>query len=232
MNIRGVQKLTLVDYPGKLAAIFFTGGCNFRCPYCHNPCLVLDPESQPLVDRTEFETFLAGRRGKLDGVVFSGGEPTLQPDLGEYAALARSLGFAVKIDTNGSRPEVIEKIISAGNLDMLAVDYKAPAARCRELTGSGDPELAEKVRRTITLAIANSLELDVRTTVHRRLLSEEDLRTMAEELKTLGVKKWMLQEFRGEDILDDELRNFPTWTPEELAAIAAGLGDGFARLRE
>ena len=232
MNIRGVQKLTLVDYPGKLAAIFFTGGCNFRCPYCHNPCLVLDPESQPLLDRAAFEAFLAGRRGKLDGVVFSGGEPTLQPDLGEYAALARSMGFAVKIDTNGSRPEAIEAILAAGNADMLAVDYKAPAARYCELTGSGDPELPQKVRRTISLAVKNGVELDVRTTVHRLLLSEDELRGMAEELKSLGVKRWMLQEFRGEDILDDDLKDFPTWTPEELAAIAASLGDGFAKLRE
>ena len=231
MNIRGIQKLTLVDFPGKVAAIFFTGSCNFRCPYCHNPCLVLDPESQPEFSREEFIEFLDKRRGRLEGVVFSGGEPTLQADLPEYAALAADRGYAVKVDTNGSNPEMIEKLYRNGTLSMLGVDFKAQFSRYNIVAGCKDPGLAAKVRRTITFAIANDIPLDVRTTVHKALLDVDDLKEMAKELEELGVKKWMLQQFRGEDILDTELAELPTFTDSELRAAAANICS-FAMVRE
>lgn len=230
MDIRGIQKLTLVDFPGRIGAIFFTGSCNFRCPYCHNPCLVLDPESQPSVSKSEFIDFLEKRKGRLEGVVFSGGEPTLQHDLPEYAAIASAMGYAVKIDTNGTNPEMIEKIYADGNLTMLGIDYKAPASRYAAVTGNRDPQLTAKVKRTITFAIANKIDLDIRTTVHRAIVDENDLREMAEELAAMGVKEWNLQQFAGEDIIDTELADIPTFSLAELQKTAADICN-FAKVR-
>ncbi|MFA6714325.1 MAG: radical SAM protein, partial [Victivallaceae bacterium] len=107
MNIRGIRRFSLVDFPGKMACVVFVGDCNFRCAYCHNPCLVFDPESQPLISEDEFFGFLEKRRGKLDGVVISGGEPTLQKNLLPFVKKIKAMDFLVKLDTNGSLPEKV-----------------------------------------------------------------------------------------------------------------------------
>jgi len=223
MDIRGIQKFTLVDYPGKLAAVFFCGGCNFRCPYCHNPCLVLDPTSQPPIPLPEIEGFLSRRHGKLDGVVFSGGEPTLQRDLPEVAKRVRALGFSVKIDTNGSHPDMIEELWEAGAVDALGVDFKAPTVRYDELSGCDADDLTDRVLRTLRFALEHGIELDIRTTVHRTLLSEDDLAQMHGELREIGADRWTLQQFHVVDMIDDELAKQPTYGDQELLRIAARL---------
>ena len=180
MDLRGFAKFSLVDYPGRIACIVFSGGCNLRCPFCHNPCLVLDPTSQPRVTEREFFKFLDSRRGLLEGVVISGGEPTLQKDLPEFVAGIRERGFMVKLDTNGTRPEVLSRLLEAPGVDALGIDYKLPAARYSEV--AADPEsgreLADKVAASLRLALASGIEPDVRTTVHRAMLSPDDLKRM------------------------------------------------------
>lgn len=128
MRISGLQKLSMVDYPGKLAATVFTGGCDLRCPFCHNAPLVVRVAETPHLSQEEILSFLDSRRGLLDGVVLSGGEPLLQPDAAEFLRAVRSMGFAVKLDTNGCHPEALADILRQGLADYVAMDIK----NCRE----------------------------------------------------------------------------------------------------
>ncbi len=227
MNLRGFDKFTLVDYPGKIGCIVFSGGCNLRCPFCHNPCLVFDPASQPRVTDKEFFSFLNTRRGLVEGVVISGGEPMLNDDLADFCGRIRQLGFLVKVDTNGTFPDRVERLIEAGAVDSFGIDYKAPAARYAELAGRPDDVgIADRVRHSIVLAKTAELELDVRTTVHRALLSEEDLATMRRELAGIGVDHWMLQQFNPVEVIDDDLPEKETYSDRELVLIAGALGPG------
>ena len=234
MDLRGFAKFSLVDYPGRIACIVFSGGCNLRCPFCHNPCLVLDPASQPRVTEREFFKFLDSRRGLLEGVVISGGEPTLQKDLPEFVAGIRERGFMVKLDTNGTRPEVLSRLLEAPGVDALGIDYKLPAARYSEV--AADPEsgreLADKVAASLRLALASGIEPDVRTTVHRAMLSPDDLKRMWQELSALGVKRWFLQQFNPVEVLADGLEKLETYADSELARLARSLDpSGAVRVR-
>ncbi len=224
MDFRGLVKFTLVDYPGKIGCIVFSGGCNLRCPFCHNPCLVFDPASQPRVTETEFFNFLKRRKGLLEGVVFSGGEPLLHPDAPDAIGKVREMGYAVKVDTNGTLPERVEALLRTAGADAFGIDYKAPAAAYGALTGSSDPEVAEKVFASIRFALNSGAELDVRTTVHRSLLNEAALETMFRELDGIGVKRWTLQQYNPVEVIDDELSQKPTYSDAELVRIARGFG--------
>ncbi len=229
MDIRGWTPLSLLDYPGKLACVVFCGGCNFRCGYCHNPVLVLGPESQPLFSEQKILNFLKIRAGKLDAVVLSGGEPTIHGDLPQFMAQIKALGFMVKLDTNGSRPAMIKTCHEQGLLDTVGIDYKAPAARYTELVGCKSKGLADKVRASLRYAVEHGLELDVRTTVHRSLLSVDELRQMRRELDELGVGAWSLQQFSPGEIIDDSLLDQPSYSDDELQAIAESLGNTTVR---
>ncbi len=225
MNIRGMVRFTLVDFPGKMACVVFVGDCNFRCGYCHNPCLVFDPESQPLISEDEFFGFLKKRQGKLDGVVVSGGEPILRKPLLNFVKKIKALGFLVKLDTNGSIPEQVIKIHKEAGLDALGVDYKAPLAEYNKISRCNIPELGEKTLKVIKFAIDNNIFIDVRTTVHKALLSESDLQKMREELSSIGLKTWTLQQFNPGEIIDDSLLGKKTYSDHELLKIADSLGD-------
>lgn len=225
MNIRGMVRFTLVDFPGKMACVAFVGGCNFRCGYCHNPCLVFDPESQPLISEEEFFQFLGKRQGKLDGVVISGGEPILRKPLLSFTRKIKKMGFAVKLDTNGSIPEKVFKIHSEVGLDALGVDYKAPLHKYNEISQCRMPGLGKKVLEVIKFALDKDIFIDVRTTVHKALLSEADLSRMRDELSTIGLKIWTLQQFHPNEIIDDSLLEQDTYKDLELISIARSLGD-------
>lgn len=224
MDFRGLVKFTLVDYPGKIGCIIFSGGCNLRCPFCHNPCLVFDPSSQPRVTEKEFFHFLERRRGLLEGVVFSGGEPLLHPDAPEVVGRVREMGYLAKIDTNGTLPERVEALLGSCGADAFGIDYKAPAAAYPALTGSSDREIAQKVQRSIGLALDSGAELDVRTTVHKALLNAAALETMYGELKAVGVRSWTLQQYHPVEVIDDELSAKETFSDAELVRIARRLG--------
>ena len=224
MAINGLRKFSLIDYPGRLSCVVFLGHCNFRCPFCHNPVLIFDAESQGTISAGELSDFFGQRRGKLDAVVFSGGEPSLDSDLPQYVRLAKEAGFQVKLDTNGSFPQVIRALYADGLLDALGIDYKAPAEKYSSLCGNPDPDLPARVQESIAFAVKNGIELDVRTTVHRALLSEADLRTMYAELTSLGVSVWTLQQFHHAELIDESLNDTPTWSDPELKKLAAALG--------
>ncbi len=223
MNIRGINKFTLVDYPGKFACIIFVGNCNFVCPYCHNPFLVVDPESQPLITEKQFFAFLNKRKGKLDAVVITGGEPTLRKKLFLFAQKIKEMGFLIKLDTNGSNPDMVKKLHLAGYIDYIGIDYKCPMRRYSEFIPANSIDPCKKIQKTISYTVASKIPYDIRTTVHRAILSPEDLIIMRKELDELAVNEWILQQFNPVDILDDKLLELTTYSDTELASITKKL---------
>ncbi|MDD3154644.1 MAG: anaerobic ribonucleoside-triphosphate reductase activating protein [Victivallaceae bacterium] len=224
MAIHGLRKFSLIDYPGKLACVVFFGGCNFRCPFCHNAVLVVDPGSQPEIPLETLRNFFNARRGRLDGVVFSGGEPTLAPELERCCQAARDAELSVRIDTNASSPDILTHLHRRVRIDSLGIDFKTPFERYVALTNSGDVNLPEKIRSSIQFALHEKIDLEVRTTVHRALLSVDDLRKMHRQLQSLGVKRWVLQQFHRAELLDEALNAAPTYSDAELGRIAVSLG--------
>lgn len=193
MVIHGLQKLTLLDYPGHTACTVFTGACNWRCPFCHNATLVLDPQSQPVIAEEELFALLKKRRGLLDGVAVTGGEPTLQKDLPDFLRRIKEEGFAVKLDTNGSHPIMLRRIIEEGLADYVAMDIKTSRERYPFVTGRANPGMAA-VEESAALLMENRVDFEFRTTLVRELHSADDLRAIGEWLR--GDEKYFLQSFK------------------------------------
>jgi pyruvate formate lyase activating enzyme len=177
MKIRGMQPVTASDFPGRLAAIVFTQGCNFHCPFCHNGSL-LPMDADSLIGEDTVLGFLQKRKKLLDGVVISGGEPCLQDDLAGFCRQVREMGYAVKLDTNGSRPAVIEGLLAENLVDFIAMDIKAPMSRLPALTGTS--LFGPQIRRSISLIAASGVDHLFRTTDVKPLLSSDDHRGIKE----------------------------------------------------
>ena len=195
MDIRGLAKLSLLDYPEKVACTVFTGGCNLRCPFCHNPSLVLTERlrtDHPALDESEFFSFLQKRRGILDGVCITGGEPLLQPDLEGFIEKIRSLGFLVKLDTNGTFPERLKKLIDGGLVDMVAMDVKNAMDAYPRTVGIPDFS-TDGVGKSIQLLLEGRVPYEFRTTVVRQLHRQEDLVSLAKTIA--GASAFALQQF-------------------------------------
>ena len=166
MVIHGLQKLTLLDYPGHTACTVFTAHCPWRCPFCHNASLVLDPESQPVISEEEFFSFLSHRKGLLDGVAVTGGEPTLQRDLPEFLRRVRTLGFAVKLDANGTNPAMLRAILEEKLADYVAMDIKAGRDNYSAVTGTLRPGM-DAVQECARMLMDGDTDFEFRTTVVR-----------------------------------------------------------------
>ena len=216
MHIHGLQKLAMVDYPGKLAATVFTGGCNLRCPFCHNALLVTRLAETPEIPEQEVLDFLASRRGLLDGVVLTGGEPLLQPDAADFLRKVRELGFAVKLDTNGCDPARLAEILNQGLVDYVAMDVKNAPERYEETVGVDGLDLA-RVRESVSFLLEGSVPYEFRTTVVRELHAESDLRSLAEWIA--GAEAWFLQSFIDEESVLGGTGRFHAWEPDELRHI-------------
>ncbi len=198
MFISGFHKTTLLDYPGCIAAAIFTGGCNFRCPFCHNSGLVQDPFKEGLVPEDEVLAFLDKRKKILKGVCITGGEPTLQPDLPDFIGKVRKMGYRVKLDTNGYRPEVLRELLESGLLDYAAMDIK----NCPEKYGAaaglippgnaGGFELG-KIEESIKLLLDGQIDYEFRTTVVKELHTVEDIAAIGAWVK--GTPAYYLQKF-------------------------------------
>ena len=217
-----VQPLSLQDFPGKLAAILFFAGCNLRCPFCYNAELVL-PELYSSLAPIPYERILrelAERRGFLDGVVLTGGEPLLSPDLPEFTRELKKLGYLVKLDTNGTNPEALARLLGEGLLDYVALDLKAPFLRYAEFTGLPRAEdVVEKVQACLSLLRRGGCAYEVRTTVAPGL-GEEDLRTMAQAIR--GVRRYVLQPFfrpPEKRLVDERWRERPALGEAELRKL-------------
>ena len=192
MIIKGLQKTTLLDFPGKVACTVFTGGCNFRCPFCHNASLVLSPAQLPDLSEEEFFEFLGKRRGILDGVCVTGGEPLLQKDIAEFLERIRALGFAVKLDTNGAFPEKLKQITEAGLIDYIAMDIK----NCREKYAQtiGVPCDPEQIFESVRYIMSCGIPYEFRTTVVKELHSADDILSIAKDIE--GADGYFLQLFK------------------------------------
>ena len=185
--IAGLQKMTLLDFPGKVACTLFLQGCNFRCPFCHNSEL-LPHQGEPLMDAEAFLSFLAKRKGLLDGVCVTGGEPTLCPELPKLLAEIKALGFAVKLDTNGSRPDVLKALAEAGLVDYVAMDVKNCPGRYAETVGLPQYDLG-KVEESLRFLLAGSVPYELRTTVVKQFHDDEAMAQMGAWLASLSDRK-------------------------------------------
>lgn len=217
MLIKGVQKTTLIDYPGKIASIVFLAGCNFRCPYCQNPSLIRGYEELPTIPEEEVIEFLRGRLKWLDGVCVTGGEPTLHRDLAGFLSRVKEEGLEVKLDTNGSNPGMLERLLDSELLDYVAMDIKAPPRKYQEVVRA-EVDL-ELIQRSVDLLCSGSVEYEFRTTVVPGLIGEPEIKEIASWLR--GAKRYYLQQFRPHVTLDETFREVAPYKPEELRSLAA-----------
>ncbi|MGN0016498.1 MAG: anaerobic ribonucleoside-triphosphate reductase activating protein [Candidatus Avelusimicrobium sp.] len=180
MKIGGLVKFTLIDFPGRPAAVVFTQGCNFRCRYCHNPELVYPHMFAEPVAIEEIYSFLKRRQGTLEGVVVSGGEPTLHEDLPSFMADLKAMGYATKLDTNGTRPDMLKSLLDAKLLDYIAMDIKAPMEKYSLITGVDfNPEV---LRQSMDLIRQSGLDYEFRTTYDKEVLTDADISTITQRL--------------------------------------------------
>ena len=208
MLIGGLQKTSLLDFPGKISAIVFTAGCNFRCGYCHNPELI-----HPVTTVKDIFEFLNTRRGKLDGVVITGGEPCLQKDLPEFIKKIKSLGFAVKLDTNGSFPEMLEKVLP--DVDYVAMDIKAPLNKYSKIVNINVN--IDNIQKSINLLKNSGIDYEFRTTVIKSQLSYKDFEEIGRLIQ--NAPRYFLQKFVSSKILDTSLQNEKTYSDSEFEEI-------------
>jgi pyruvate formate lyase activating enzyme len=218
MFLGGLQKSSLIDYPGRVSCVCFVSGCNFHCPYCHNPELVRgDPSLLSPVDDQSFYAFLTKRKGLLDGVVISGGEPTLRKDLPEMCATIKALGYAVKLDTNGSQPLMIKNLIQAGLIDYIAMDIKTdPLLYPSTLARDCDPN---QILSAIRIIMGSSPEYEFRTTCVRPLVDEGVMGKISRLIH--GARLYVLQGFHSAKVLNPEFFEGiePGYTQEDMAAL-------------
>lgn len=230
MQIHGLNKTTLLDFPEHVAATVFTGGCNFRCPFCHNKDLVLNPAAQPMIEEQEVLAFLKRRKGIVTGVCITGGEPTLQPDLKAFLGKIKEIGLQVKLDTNGYRPEVLKDLVRSGLADYVAMDVKSSKEGYARAVGFGkvsDGGMAaqnaeerfaaedfrlSQIEESAAFLMQGSVPYEFRTTVVKELHSEQEIRAIGQWL--MGCRAYFLQSYEeSEHVI---CPGFHACTKEEL----------------
>lgn len=218
MIIGGFQKVSLIDYPGKISSIIFTQGCNFACVYCHNKELIRTKEHNNIITPEEIIAFLKQRRKKIDAVVITGGEPTLQPDLLSFIKEIKKLGFLVKLDTNGSMPGVIQEIVNSGLVDFIAMDVKAPLDKYSEIIQKQAD--TQKIQQSIDIIRNSGIRHEFRTTVLKSLLSETDIMRISELVKG---SKLVLQKYIPSKGLQNEPGLQETYSGEDFIRFRESL---------
>ena len=218
LRIGGLQKFSLIDYPGKVAAVVFTQGCDFKCPFCQNVNLVLPEKFSESVNEEAVLDFLKQRQGQLQGVVITGGEPTIQKGLGVFLSKIKELGFLVKLDTNGNNPDVVKELMDKKLVDYIAMDIKAPLEKYDEAAGIAVNK--QKIKESVNLILSSGIGYQFRTTVFKALTGEDDIKSICALIK--GAKHYTLQKFSYQsDILDNSLLDKPDYTAEEFEQLAA-----------
>lgn len=226
-EIKGIEKFSSRDFPGHISSTVFFGGCTFRCPYCHNADLVLRPETIPTMAADGFLSYLDGRKGWLEAVCFTGGEPLLHDDLEDLIRVVRERGLKVKVDTNGSFPDRLEALLALGLVDWVALDVKAPLERYREVTRSEVD--VEKVVRSADLLRAAGVRTTFRTTVVPGLVGREDVVKIGEWLR--GVPLYIIQPFVPQTPIDPAYLAVKPYSRAELEEIAAAARPFFGEVR-
>jgi len=226
--IAGFQKLTLLDYPGHLAATVFTVGCSFRCPFCHNPELVNHGTyniEHGTIEKDFFE-FLKKRKGKLEGVCITGGEPTIQPDLVEFIGKIRKLGYKVKLDTNGTRPDILREVISERLVDFIAMDIKNQPKKY-EKTINTKFDL-NRIKLSIGLIMNSRIPYEFRTTAVPGIHSERDFLAIAKWIK--NAQSYWLQRYQETKILDPNLKKKTKGKKLDLEKIKTKIEKNFGKI--
>jgi len=225
MQIGGLQKLTLIDYPGRLAATVFLCGCNFHCPWCYSSELVLPKKikNQPKISEKEFFDFLNERKNLLEGVTICGGEPTVNKDLPQFCKKIRRLGYFVKLDTNGSNPEMLEELINNKLIDYVAMDVKLPKERYPEIYGKRVK--IKNIEKSINILKIKKIDSEFRTTVVPTILDKEDISKIA---RWVGpAKRYYLQNFRPEKTIDPKFEKIKPYPEEYLISIQKAIAPFF-----
>lgn len=206
MLIGGLQKLSLLDYPDRTCCTVFTMGCNYRCPFCHNASIINEPFSGQAIPEDEILVFLKKRKGLLDGVCITGGEPLLQKDIEHFIHKIKSLGFSIKLDTNGSYPERLQQLITNKLVDYVAMDIKNAPGRYSQTIGIKNFDLAP-IKKSVSILLSNQVPYEFRTTVVRELHSEQDIMALAQWIQ--GAEKYYLQNFvNSDDVLSKGLNGY------------------------
>lgn len=225
MIIGGLQKSTLIDFPGRLACTVFLAGCNFRCPWCYSPHLVLPDliKKQPKIPEKEFFSFMESRKGLLDGAVVCGGEPTSNKSLPEFIKKIVKLGFLVKLDTNGSNPQMLKKLIDRKLINYVAMDIKGPKEKYRYFVGRKAD--VEKIQKSINILKKGKIDYEFRSTLLPFLHKKEDVLEMAEWIR--GAKKYYLQSFKPEKTIDPKFEKKSTYSEKEMLEIKKAVSPFF-----
>ena len=192
MQIRGLQKLTLLDYPEKVACTIFTGGCNLRCPFCHNASLVIGPNKGGMISEMAITSFLKQRRGLLDGVCVTGGEPLLHRDIADFLRPIKALGYLVKLDTNGSFPDQLKELVTRKLIDYVAMDIKSSPEQYEKAAGVSRGDFS-RIRDSIDYLLGEPVDYEFRTTVVKGLHDAEIMQDLAQTIR--GAKRYYLQTF-------------------------------------
>jgi pyruvate formate lyase activating enzyme len=215
MIFKGIQKTTLIDFPDKVAAIFFTGGCNFRCPFCYNKELVLNPEKTKSLPEKDIFEFLDKRKKYLDGIVITGGEPTIHQGLPDFMKKAKKMGFEIKLDTNGTNPEMLKSALEKKLVDYVAMDIKSALEKERYEKATGTQIDIKQIKKSINTIMHGGISYEFRTTVVPDFVSLQDIEKIAESLK--GAEKYFLQQFvPNENCIDAEMQKKHPYSKETL----------------
>jgi pyruvate formate lyase activating enzyme len=226
LAVKGFQGTSLLDFPGRVASLLFTGGCNLTCPYCHNPGLVLEPDSYPDFPPDQLLADLRKRKAFIDGVVISGGEPTLDAGLPAFLRQLKAEGLQVKLDSNGLLPQVLEGLLAEQLIDYLAIDIKTAPQRYQEL--HTHPVQVERLRNSVALAKQAPIEVEFRTTCVPQLVGEAEIDAIAALLQ--GAPLWVLQQYAPAHALETDLQQQEPYPPEQLERFAARAEQAVDRL--
>lgn len=203
MKIHGFQKTTLLDYPGRVACTVFTGGCNFRCPFCHNAPLVIDPDGAPVFDEDEIVSYLIKRKGILDGLCVTGGEPLMNADIAVFLRRVKDVGLNVKIDTNGTFPDRLKSLVSDGLVDYVAMDIKNSPEKYAVTAGAPGLRL-DKINESVAFLLSGAVDFEFRTTAAKELHSPEDFDEIGRWIS--GAPRYFIQAYKNSgNILGDGL---------------------------
>jgi pyruvate formate lyase activating enzyme len=224
MEIKGFIDLSLADWDGKLSSVLFLPNCNFRCPFCQNPALILHPEKEETVPFERVENYLKKQRNWIDGVCITGGEPTLHSDLPDLCSKMKEMGFLVKVDTNGTNPTMVKELIEKNLVNYIALDIKAPlnVKKYSRAIGVNAEKFLGKVEETVRILMESNIDYEFRTTVVPTLHKEEDIEEICRSIK--GCRKYVLQKFDvslGKKILDPAFSKLKPFTNEEMSMFLA-----------
>ncbi len=215
MKIGAIQKTSLIEFPGVLSCIVFTQGCNFRCPYCHNPELVLPEKFENTISEKEFFDFLEKRKKYLEGVCITGGEPSIQEDIIDFIRRIKNMGFKVKFDTNGSNPEIIEKLFNENLIDYISMDIKGPFEKYERICGVKVNK--EEIKNSIEIIKKSKIDYEFRTTVLKSQIEISDFEEIGKVI--VGAKKYYLQKFIPSKHVNPSFYKEETYSDEEFEKI-------------